>query len=54
MTREEAIAILLGCQESDDTETAHAKADAVLCDLLVALGYGDVVDEYEKVRKWFA
>ena len=40
--------------KNDDTESAHANADRVLCDLLTELGYGDVVAEYDKVNKWFA
>jgi hypothetical protein len=36
------------------TEQIHIDADQVLCDLLVSLGYGDVVAEYNKVEKWFA
>lgn len=54
MTREEAIAGLIGCQNEGDTEWAHANADDVLCKLLNALGYSDVVAEYHKVSKWFA
>lgn len=26
----------------------------ILCDLLSVLGYGDVVDEWNKVGKWYA
>ena len=54
MTREEAIAELIECQNNFDTEAAHGIADGVLCRLLDALGYGDVVAEYDKVDKWFA
>lgn len=54
MTKEEALAKLLECQKNNDTETAHADADDVLCELLETLGYGDVVVEYAKVHKWFA
>jgi hypothetical protein len=53
-TREEAIALLKKCQEPGDTEAAHAEADDILCALLRDLGYGDVVDEYDKVAKWYA
>lgn len=41
-------------QESSDTESAHADADEVLCDLLEALGYKKVVEAYNKVDKWYA
>ncbi len=54
MTREEAIAALKDCQTSGDTEATHSEADDVLCKFLVALGYQDVVDEWEKVDKWYA
>ena len=54
MTREEAIAELIECQNNLDTEATHGIADEVLCRLLDALGYGDVVAEYDKVDKWFA
>ena len=37
-----------------DIETSHTKADKMLCDLLIELGYKSVVDKYEKVPKWYA
>jgi len=63
MTREEVIAKLIECQKNGDTEVAHSNADDVLpaargrgqadgkrlyCEYLTALGYADVVAEYEK------
>ena len=54
MTRELAIQRLKEYQQSGDTEASHANADDVLCDLLRELGYGDVVEEYERIEKWFA
>lgn len=42
------------CQESDDQENAHIDADKRLCDLLILLGYWDVVEEWNKIRKWYA
>ena len=53
MTREEAIAALKKEQGSDDIEGSHINADKVLCDLLISLGYGDVVDEFDKIEKWY-
>jgi len=41
-------------QGDGDPEATHAAADAVLCDLLRALGYEDVVGEWEKIEKWYA
>lgn len=43
-------------ENSSEAMCVHAFrcANTVLCDLLRALGYGDVVDEWEKVEKWYA
>lgn len=41
-------------QQGSDVESAHAEADQVLCDLLEALGYTKIVEEYDKVSKWYA
>lgn len=45
---------LKAAQEDHDTESAHAEADDVLCDLLKELGYIKIVEEYHKVSKWYA
>jgi len=38
-----------------DTEVGHGKADDILCEFLISLGYADIVREYEKVeKKWYA
>jgi hypothetical protein len=58
MTREEALKALVDIQQeekkSKDYEMTHADADSVLCQLLVSLGYGDVVTEYQRIYKWYA
>ena len=55
MDKEKAIEVLKQIQEdSRDTEKSHIYADTVLCDLLKALGLGDVVVEYDKIGKWYA
>lgn len=54
MTREEAIAKLRSLHTSYDPESDHAEADDVLCELLITLGYEDVVIEFENVDKWYA
>lgn len=51
---EEAIRKLREEQASGDIEIAHSNADDILCNLLSALGFEDVVAEYAKVRKWYA
>ena len=50
----EAIEKMKECVNNVDTEVAHINADAVLCDVLTQLGYKELVDLYEKVKKWYA
>ena len=50
MDRERAIELLKMEQKNGDTEAAHSNADGVLIRLLTALGYADVVAEWEKGR----
>jgi len=54
MTREEALKALVALQKDDDIEMEHVEADRVLCQLLVTLGYGDVVTEFNRITKWYA
>ena len=57
MTKEEFIEntvdILQQCN-NEGTEEGHMKADAVLCEVLIQLGYSEVVNEWFKVKKWYA
>lgn len=53
MNRDVALQKLEDCVNSDDPAVAHREADEVLCELLRTLGYADVVDAYEDVRKWY-
>ncbi len=54
MKKEEAIELLKAEQINIDVEVAHIRADDILCKLLTELGYSEVVEEFEKVRKWYA
>lgn len=36
-----------------DEPRSHQEADEVLCDLLRALGYGEVVVAWREVPKWY-
>lgn len=54
MTGSEAIKELLYLQEYEDREKAHNEADEILCELLVELGYGDVVQAWNMVPKYGA
>lgn len=37
--------------ENNDTEAAHYNADDILCEVLVRLGYADIVEAYDKIDK---
>jgi hypothetical protein len=37
--------------ENLDYEAAHSNADNILCGLLRKLGFGDVIDVYDKIQK---
>ena len=39
---------------SQDTQTAHKAADCLLCIVLRSLGQDELVDEYEKIDKWYS
>lgn len=54
MTPEQAIAKLKELAKNGDYEVAHSDADRVLCDLLTALGHGEVVKAWGEVGKWYA
>lgn len=53
-TRQEYIIRLKALRGDDDTESAHVRADDLLCMLLINLGYDDVVAEYVAIEKWYA
>lgn len=44
---------LIKQQMNTCVEEAHVNADAILCELLIEIGYGQVVTEYGKVDKWY-
>ncbi len=50
------LAHLAGLRELSeyDSEVAHGDADNLLCELLTRLGYGDVVEAWKKVKKYYA
>ena len=40
--------------KNGDPEAAHGDADKILCELLIMLGYKEVIDAYSKIEKWYA
>lgn len=39
---------------NDDTEMDHIKADEIIVELLVALGFQNTAAAYDDVAKWYA
>ncbi len=48
---QEAFGKLKMQQTNPDPERAHIEADNALCDLLTALGFENIVKEYQKIGK---
>ena len=40
--------------EKCDTEEGHEKADALMCDVLVSLGFFEGVQVFKQMAKWYA
>ena len=41
------------CAEDGNFGNAHLEADMILTDLLEEIGFGEVVEIYDKVGKWY-
>lgn len=54
LAKELAMRQLHKCQCNMDAVEAHIAADQILCNLLVGLGYSDVVEKWRKVNKWYS
>lgn len=53
LTRETVLSRMKALAGSHDPEVAHAEADDLLCDVLTAMDWTEVVDAYTEVPKWF-
>ena len=54
MTKEEFKERMQAIADKRDTEGGHIEADDLMCELLKDLGYGEGVDIFEKMNKWYA
>lgn len=53
--RHEYIRLLTsGHGEYVDEERVHIIGDNILCEILIKLGYADIVDAWDKIKKWYA
>jgi len=51
---QKAVDLLKKEQLNTDIEIAHCNADEILLDLLEKLGCKEVVEEFNKIEKWYA
>ena len=54
INKQEYIEKLRKLNELNDTEAEHILADDLLVEILIKLGYQDIVDEYERINKWYS
>ena len=54
MTPEQFAKRMREIAKETDTEDRHINADNLMCDLLKELGYGEGVDIFEDMYKWYA
>lgn len=52
--QDEALIHMQACIDSEDTEAAHDSADRILCGVLQAVGFKNLVEAYGKVEKWYS
>lgn len=53
-TPEQFAAAMSQAAKDRDTESAHATADDIMCELLRELGYEEGVEIFEQMEKWYA
>lgn len=41
-------------QKNGDVEVRHGREDDLLCDLLIELGFEDIVELYKSSTKWYS
>ena len=41
-------------EENEFIDDGHEKADELMCELLRELGYGEAVEIFEKMKKWYS
>ena len=54
MTPEEFKKAMQKIDDRGDKEYGHMEADELMCDLLEELGYGEGVDIFRQMSKWYA
>ena len=54
MLIEQTLEAFVDAYADHDSESGHEDADQALCELLVCLGYREVVDAFNELEKWYA
>jgi hypothetical protein len=52
--KDEFIKKLKELSDDSDTENSHITADNILCMILRLLDCDEIVEEYDKISKWYA
>ena len=55
--RKEILDELRKCNEDDDTEMAHVRADEILCSIILnkfGIGSNEIIAAYRSIGKWYA
>ena len=54
MTAEEFKVKMIAIGKNGDEEIRHVDADDLMCELLRSLGYGEGIEIFEDMPKWYA
>lgn len=54
MDKEEFAKRMAEIAKNLDSEVGHGEADDLLCEVLRELGYGEGIDIFESMHKWYA
>jgi len=54
LTKAEAIKLLQQLLPLGDIEAQHEEASSILCAFLRGIGHADLVEEFERIDKWYA
>lgn len=49
-----AMRAILNRNESVDEEATHIQADSLMCEVLTALGYGEMVAAFQDMTRWYS
>ena len=54
LTPKRALALMVKCSKDWDTEAAHGKGDALLCEIAEQAGFVEAAETFKAMHKWYA